>query len=178
MHLRLSYISLLSAIICFIMSCARDINKTESFRDIFDHYRDQEGVMAFSIPPSLIGLILEQSEEGDNEVASLMKDLSAFRIMSLVDNKNHQDTTNNMFRVVNDFTIRNGFNDFFIVSSSEENIVIKVKEDKEILSEAIIMFSEKEGLTVIHLRGNIKPENIARLVNSDIIQEIEGIYSR
>ena len=57
MHLRLGYIIGLSAIICLFISCARDINKTESFRDIFDYYRDQEGVMAFSIPPSLIGLI-------------------------------------------------------------------------------------------------------------------------
>lgn len=178
MLLKLSYITGLFAITCLFISCTRDINKTESFKDIFDYYKNREGVIAFSIPPSLIGLILDQSEKGENEMASLMKDLSAFRIISWKDTGNIQDTSDNMHKVVDDFTIRNDFKDFFVARSSEENILIRVKEDNDILSEAIIMFSEKEGLTVIHLRGNIKPENIANLVNSDIIQEIEGIYLR
>ncbi len=83
-----------------------------------------------------------------------------------------------MFQVINDFTIRNGFNDFFVVRSSEENIIIRVMESEDMISEAIIMFSEDNGLTVINLKGNIKPENVAKLIDSEVFQDLEELYSR
>lgn len=178
MNVRPDFSGVLCAIICLFISCTPDINKTESFRDIFDYYRDQEGIMAFSIPPSLFGLILGQGEEEEDEIVSLMKDLSAFRIISLKETGIYQNTKDDMFKVINEFTLRNGFNDFFIMRNSEENIIIKVKENKDILSEAIIIFSEEGGLTVINLRGNIKPDNIAKLINSNVFQDIKGLYTK
>jgi len=178
MRFRLNLLYLLCSIICLFISCTTDIHKTESFRDIFDFYRNQEGVMAFSFPPSLIGLILDQGENDDDEMVSLMKDLSAFRIISLKDTGINQNITNDMFQVINDFTIRNGFNDFFVVRSSEENIIIRVMESEDMISEAIIMFSEDNGLTVINLKGNIKPENVAKLIDSEVFQDLEELYSR
>jgi len=180
MNVRLDFSGVLCVIICLFISCTTDINKTESFRDIFDYYRDQEGIIAFSIPPSLLGLILGQAEEDEDEdeIISLMKDLSAFRLISLKETGIYQNTKDDMFQVINDFTLRNGFNDFFIMRNSEENIIIKVKENKDILSEAIIIFSEEGGLTVINLRGNIKPDNIGKLINSNVFQDIEGLYTK
>lgn len=178
MNIRLALYSVIFAIICLFISCTRDINKTASFRDIFDHYRDQQGITAFSIPPSLVGLIMSQSDEGDNDLATLMKDLSAFRIIILEKNEKNQVMEDELFHVINDFTLRNGFNDFFVMRNSEENIMIKVKEDKNMISEAILLFTGEEGLTVINLRGNIKPENIAKLIDSGVIQDIEGWYMR
>ncbi len=178
MNIKLEFYSVVFAIICLFISCTRDINKTASFRDIFDHYRDQQGITAFSIPPSLVGLIMNQSDEGDNDLATLMKDLSAFKIIILEGNGKNQGMKDEMFHVINDFTLRNGFNDFFVMRNREENIMISVKENKDIISEAIILFTGEEGLTVINLRGNIKPENIAKLIDSGVIHDIEGWYIR
>ncbi|KPK79898.1 MAG: hypothetical protein AMS27_17535 [Bacteroides sp. SM23_62_1] len=165
-------------ILGMIISCTTDINKTESFRDIFDYYRDQENIIAFSVPPSLIGLILEQAEQDENELITLMKDLSSFRIISLKEQDTDQHIKDDMFNVINEFTIRNEFKDFFILRNSEDNIIIRIKENKEIIGEAIIMVTEEEGLTVINLRGKIEPDNITRLMNSSVIQDIEELYSR
>jgi len=107
-----------------------------------------------------------------------MKDLSAFKIIILEGNGKNQGMKDEMFHVINDFTLRNGFNDFFVMRNREENIMISVKENKDIISEAIILFTGEEGLTVINLRGNIKPENIAKLIDSGVIHDIEGWYIR
>jgi len=178
MNARFNLFGISLALLFIFISCTRDINKTESFRDIFDYYRDQEGVTAFSIPPSLIGLILSRSDESENELASMMKDLSVFKMILLEESIENQGIKDNMYNVINGFTLRNGFNDFFIIRSSEENMIIRVKESKEIISEAIIMFLGEEGFTVINLRGNINPENIAKLLNSGVIQDIEALYTR
>ncbi len=178
MNIRIAFCSVFFAINCLFISCTRDINKTASFRDIFDHYRDQQGITAFSIPPSLVGLIMSQSDEGDNALTSLMKDLSDFKMILLEETVKNQGMEDEIFHVINDFTLRNGFNDFFIMRNREENIMIRVKENKDMISEAIILFTGEEGLTVINLRGNIKPENIAKLLDSGVIQDIGEWYIR
>jgi len=107
-------ISLLFVLSIGIISCTSNIYKTSSFKDIFDHYRSQSGIVAFSVPPALFSLLLDQADDNSlSDFSSLLKDLSSFRMIVLENENQFETRKDELFDVVNQFTLRNEFNDFF-----------------------------------------------------------------
>jgi len=162
--------------ICF--SCTYDLTKTDSFRDIFDHYRSKQGILAFSVPPALFSIILNHAEEGEtselSEFSELLKDLSAFRMIILETDDQFVTRKDELSEVIFSFTQRNGYNDLFRIQSEDDNIAIKILEGKETIKEAILVISSDDSFTVINLRGNIRPDHFRKLAESGIFEDLEG----
>ena len=115
-----------------LISCTSNIHKTSSFKDIFDHYRSQSGIVAFSVPPALFSLLLDQADDSDlNDLSSLLKDLSAFRMIILENEQQFESRKDEMFDVVNQFTDRNEFNDFFAMRGGQDDLIIKVRDNND-----------------------------------------------
>ena len=165
-------ISLLLIICMGMISCTSNIHKTSSFKDIFDHYRSQSGIVAFSVPPALFSLLLDQTDDNDlSDFSDLLKDLSAFRMMVLENENQFESRRDELFDVVNQFTIRNEFNDFFTMRGGEDDLIIKVRDNDNIIREAIILIGAEDSFTVVNLKGEIRPEYFTRLAESGVLEQ-------
>jgi len=155
-----------------IQSCTSNIHETSSFKDIFDHYRSQSGIVAFSVPPALFGLLMDNvSDSSMNDFTSLLKDLSAFR-MIVLENENQFDAKKKeIFDVVYQFTVRNEFNDFFTMRGGQDDLIIKVRDKDNTIQEAVILLGAEDSFTVVNLKGNIRPEYFTRLAESGFLEE-------
>ena len=165
-------ISFLVILVIGTISCTSNIHKTSSFKDIFDHYRSQSGIVAFSVPPALFSLLLNQADDNNlNDLSDLLKDLSAFRMIVLEDENQFESKRDELFDVVNQFTVRNEYNDFFVMRGGQEDLVIKVRENNNTIQEAIIIIGAEDSFTVVNLKGAIRPEYFTRLAESGFLEE-------
>ena len=106
-----------------------------------------------------------------NDFTSLLKDLSAFR-MIVLENENQFDAKKKeIFDVVYQFTVRNEFNDFFTMRGGQDDLIIKVRDKDNTIQEAVILLGAEDSFTVVNLKGNIRPEYFTRLAESGFLEE-------
>ena len=55
-----------------LTACGQNMEKATSFKIIFDHYKAREYIMAISLPPGLVGLVLP---EGGREILSRVRSI-------------------------------------------------------------------------------------------------------
>lgn len=161
-----------------ILSCTTNLDKTSSFKDVFDYYRSQPGVVAFSLPPALFSLILDQAEDSDlRDISSLLKDLSAFRMIVLENDKQFETKKEELFDVVYQFTVRNAYNDFFTMRGGQNDLIIKVRDSDDIIREAVIIIGAEDSFAVLNLKGDIHPEYFTRLAESGFLEDLKDLKS-
>lgn len=154
------------------LSCSRSLEQTESFSDIFDHYRDKPGIVAISFPPGLISLVMDKNAEDENDLISLFKDLSVFRMLLIEQDSSFGERKVELDGVIRDFTIRNDFVYLLDIENTQEKIMIKIREKKDIIREAIILVSGQDTFVAINLRGNIKPKHLSHLASTGELLKI------
>jgi len=157
---------LLVTMMALLTSCKSDPGQAASFKTIFDHYRDQGGIVAISFPPGLLGLFLSDSDPDQAELKELMQDLSSFQMLYLAEGSPDATLLSNLKSDVSSFTYRNEFQDLFRIQNSEEDIVIRILEKDNIVHEAVLMLNGGDGIYVIDLRGNISTGLFTRLAES------------
>jgi hypothetical protein len=169
------YLYLLAGFFLLLQSCTADTDKAKSFKAVFDHYREREGVTAISFPPGLVGLFLSDSDPDQAELKSLMQELTTFRMLSVSDSSGDTGTAGEMSAAVADFTTRNEFQDLFRIQTGGEDIFIRVLEKEGIISEAIVMLNADDTFFVIDLRGNIAMEHFTRLAQEGYLEGLTGL---
>ncbi len=110
----------------FFSSCGRGPEKAASFKAIFDHYRSDEDVVAVSLPPGLLGLLLPGEDPEMAELKELMGELSSFRMLSVEANSSSSEITGELRSAVNDFTYREEFSDLFRLQNGQDDIHIRI----------------------------------------------------
>jgi hypothetical protein len=159
-------------LLVFLSGCSSSLEKTRSFKTIFDHYRDEEGVGAIGFPPGLLSLVLNQDDPEQGELKGLMKELSSFSMLFLEEGADAVDVKNDLSSVVTEFTRRNEFQDLFRLQSGGDNMFIRIQEKDGMVREAILMIDSDESFAVIDLRGNIDIRHFTRLVEGGYLQEL------
>ena len=169
-----SYLSLI--FLLFILAgCHSSLEKTSSFKTIFDHYRDKDGVMAIGFPPGLLGLVLDQDDPEQAELKGLMKELSSFSMLVVEEGSASGDLKEDMRSIVTDFTGRNEFQDLFRVQSGDDDMFIRIQENEGMVREAVLMIHAEESFTVIDLRGNIDMKFFTRLVEGGYLNDLTNL---
>jgi hypothetical protein len=156
----------------FLSGCSSSLEKTRSFKTIFDHYRDKEGVGAIGFPPGLLSLVLNQDDPEQGELKGLMKELSSFSMLFLEEGVDAGDVKNDLSSVVTDFTNRNEFQDLFRLQSDGDDMFIRIQEKDGIVREVVLMIDSDESFAVIDLKGNIDIKHFTRLVEGGYLQEL------
>jgi len=165
-----------SLLLLFLLSClsgcSSNLEKTRSFKTIFDHYRDKDGVGAIGFPPGLLSLVLDQDDAEQGELKGLMKELSSFNMLFVEEGSEAIELKEELSTVVRDFTGRNEFQDLFRLQSGGEDMFIRIQEKDGIVREAILMIDSDESFTVIDLRGNIDMKHFTRLVEGGYLNDL------
>ena len=155
--------------------CMPSLEKTASFKTIFDQYRDSENIMAISFPPGLVGLFLSDSDPGQAELKKLMQELSSFRMLFLEEGTMNDDLAEELRETVNGFTSRNGFQDLLRIQTEDEDIFIRIQEKNGVVKEAILMMSADDNFYVIDLRGDISIDHFMRLSEGGYLDELYSL---
>lgn len=155
--------------------CKPSLEKTASFKAVFNHYRDREDIVAISFPPGLVGLFLSDNDPGQAELKKLMQELSAFRMLSVKEGSLDADLEEELRSTVNGFTERNEFQDLFRMQTGGEDIFIRIQEKNGMVREAILMLSVAESFFVIDLRGNISLAHFTRLAEGGYLDELTSL---
>jgi len=166
---RTLFLILLIQITC--LGCTPDLDKASSFKTIFNHYRTGEEVIAISLPPSLISLVMQQAGE-ENELMQLFRDLSSFSLLTLERQKTPQETYDEFGKVLKSYSVNNHFVDMFFVNSAAEEFYIKVREKDDHIQEALIVIGSPDSYTAIDLRGNIDPKLLTNLAEQGGLMDI------
>jgi hypothetical protein len=163
---------LLIFLLAGISGCHASLEKTRTFKTIFDHYRSRDGITAIGFPPGLLSIILDGEEPEQAELKRLMKELSSFSMLVVEEGTAALDLKEDLGTTVTDFTGRNGFQDLFRVQSGGDDMLIRIKEKEDMVSEAVLMMDSDDGFVVIDLRGNIDIKYFTRLVESGYLSEL------
>ncbi len=164
-------LSLLILLPC-LSGCSTNMEKSRSFKTIFDHYRDKDGVGAIGFPPGLLSLVLDQDDPEQGELKGLMKELSSFSMLFVEEGSEAGDIKDDFSTVVSDFTSRNEFQDLFRLQSGGDDMFIRIQEKDGMVREAILMIDSDESFAVIDLRGNIDIEHFTRLVEGGYLNDL------
>lgn len=167
-----SLTALILSIGMLMQGCMSDPYKTRSFKNVFDHYRVQEGIEAISFPPGIVRIFLSDTDPDQAEIKKLMQDLSSFRMLILdTDAETREEGVGTELReAVNDFTIRNEFQDLFRMQSAGQDIFIRILEKDGTVKEALLMFDSDGSFFVINLRGDISLEHFTRLLEGGYLE--------
>lgn len=156
----------------FLPACQTTPEEAKSFRAIFDHYREIEGVTAISFPPSLAGLFLSGDDPDQAELKGLMQELSTFRMLTV--DKGNDTLLQEMNASVTSFTGRNEFQDLFRIQAEDDDIFIRIREEDGIVSEAVMMVSGEDGFFVMQLKGEIRLGHFTSLAESGNLEKLTG----
>jgi len=165
-----------SILLLFLLSClsgcSSNLEKSRSFKTIFDHYRAKNGVGAIGFPPGLLGLVLDQDDPEQVELKGLMKELSSFSMLFVEEGSEAVELKEELSMVVTDFTGRNEFQDLFRLQSGGDDMFIRIREKDGMVQEAILMIDSDESFAVIDLRGNIDMKHFTRLVEGGYLNDL------
>lgn len=162
-------------LLSFLYGCHSSLEKTRSFKAIFDHYRDKDGVAAIGFPPGLLSLVLDQEDPQQVELKGLMKELSSFSMLIVEEGPEAGELKEDISTIVADFTSRNEFQDLFRLQSGGDDMFIRIQEKDGMVREAILMMDSGESFAVIDLRGNIELKYFTRLMEGGYLQELTGL---
>lgn len=158
-----------------IQGCSPSLEKAKSFKTVFDHYRDQDGISAIGFPPGLVGLFLSEEDPEQAELKKLIQELSAFRMLYTEEEGTLDPGLAGELRAtVSDFTSRNQFTDLFSMQADGENLFIKIQEKDGLVREAILMMHSEDQLYVIDLRGNISLEHFTGFIEGGYAGALTG----
>jgi len=155
-----------------LSGCSSNVEKSRSFKTIFDHYRDKDGVGAIGFPPGLLSLVLDQDDPEQGELKGLMKELSSFSMLFVEEGSEAVDMKEELSTVVTDFTGRNEFQDLFRLQSGGDDMFIRILEKDGRVREAILMIDSDDNFAVIDLRGNIDIKHFSRLVEGGYLNDL------
>jgi hypothetical protein len=174
--------ALMLALVLILGACTPDIDRTKSFKTIFDHYRQKEEMVAISFPPGLVGIFLSDTDPDQAELKKLMQQLSSFRMLSVENSAGSAEAANSspalvddLRQVVTGFTSRNGFQDLFSMQSGGQDIFLRILENNGEVREAVLMMTADESFFVINLRGNISMEFFTRLAEGGYLQDLASM---
>ena len=163
---------LLLFLLSSLSGCSSNMEKSRSFKTIFDHYRNKDGVGAIGFPPGLLSLVLDQDDPEQGELKGLMKELSSFSMLFVEEGSEAGGLKEDLSTVVTDFTNRNEFQDLFRLQSGGDDMFIRIQEKDGMVQEAILMIDSDESFAVIDLRGNIDIKHFSRLVEGGYLQDL------
>ncbi len=155
-----------------LSGCSSNPDKTRSFKTIFDHYRNRDGVVAIGFPPGLLSLALDQNDPEQAELRGLMRELSSFSMLVVEDGAGAGDLKEDLGRQVTDFTARNEFQDLFRLQSGGDDMFIRIQEKNGMVREAVLMMNADDSFAVIDLRGNIEIKHFTRLVEGGYLLQL------
>lgn len=143
---------LLLLTLTLLISCG----STKSFQNFFNDHKRDVGVTAFQVPNFMRALLTSISPEINSLFGNVrdfkfitFNEISAAKQINLIDEL--------------DLVTNDKFTDILRQNSPEKSKIISVKENGDVVTQAIIFTSTLQKTTVFYLKGNFDPNQLKQL---------------
>lgn len=116
--------------------------------------------------PFIIHALKEDKE--DEEVLRLVRKIKKVRVMcvqidSLSDNQTYRQA---MSQQIDKFIRKKHYEEYATIRSKGQKVAIHARQDGDLIRELMIQtISPKDGEVYVHVKANISPEDLSRLIN-------------
>ncbi|QOD62145.1 DUF4252 domain-containing protein [Polaribacter haliotis] len=151
-------------IICislFLFSCGSG----KSFQSFFNDHKSDLGVTAFQVPNFMRALLTNISPE----INDLFGNVRDFKVITF--NDISKEKQSQLIGEMNLVTNSN-FTDILRTNTEEKTKIISVKENGDIVSQAIIFNSTLAKTSVIYLKGRFDPNQLKQLSETNQFEEL------
>ena len=153
------------AILCFVFLFSCGTGK--SFQSFFNDHKRDLGVTAFQVPNFMRALLTNISPE----INSLFGNVKDFKFITFNDISTVKQNT--LIEEMNLVT-ENNFTDILRTNTSEKTKIISVKENGDVVTQAIIFNSTLAKTSVIYLKGNFDPNKLKQLSETNQFENLSS----
>ena len=138
---------------------------------IFNKYEDREGVESVTISPALFSL-MRNGNSGDDKTRELISKISGLRILTLNDRTvSGGRATREALITELQTVVRRNFEEIMKVNSSGERVELYIQHNqncRDCKSALLLINSDSNSVTVLHLAGTIDKTLIDAVMNGEI----------
>ncbi|WP_288955007.1 DUF4252 domain-containing protein [uncultured Polaribacter sp.] len=145
----------------FLFSCATG----KSFQSFFNDHKRDMGVTAFQVPNFMRALLTNISPELNNLFGNV-KDFKFITFSEITKEKQQK-----LIEQIN-LVINNNFTDILRTNTQEKTKIISVKENSDLVSQAIIFNTTLAKSSVIYLKGNFDPNRLRHLTKTNQFENL------
>ncbi|MCL7753805.1 DUF4252 domain-containing protein [Polaribacter sp. Z022] len=147
----------------FLISCGSG----KSFQSFFNDHKRDLGVTAFQVPNFMRALLTNISPEINN----LFGNVKDFKFITFND---ISTTKQNTLIEEMDLVTANNFTDILRTNTVDKTKIISVKENGDVVTQAIIFNSTLAKTSVIYLKGNFDPNKIKQLSETNQFEDLSN----
>ena len=156
-------ITILLFSLLMLLSCGSG----KSFQSFFNDHKRDLGVTAFQVPNFMRALLTNISPEINNLFGNVkdfkfitFTDITAFKQQTLIQEM--------------DLMTNNSFTDILSTNTVEKTKIISVKEDGDVVTQAIIFNSTLAKTSVIYLKGRFDPNKLKQLSETNQFENLSN----
>lgn len=145
----------------FLFSCASG----KSFQSFFNNHKKDIGVTAFQVPNFMKALLTNISPEINN----LFGNVNDFKFITF-----SEITKEKQQKIIEEINLvtSNNFTDILRTNTQEKTKIISVKENGDVVTQAIIFNSTLAKSSVIYLKGNFDPNRLRQLSETNQFESL------
>jgi hypothetical protein len=166
MH-KLILIILVAAVFSF--SCKRE---KKGIDDIFSEYERQDGVSMIKLPPALFLALLQKNE---NVPDLSIDNIDLVRFLTFNKTGSNNLAGKLILKEITSDLDGLKFEDLLRYSKSGYEVVVKILETGEYISDLIVIINDNENPMVVGVSGKFKTDDITRLASEIDFNSFKGI---
>ena len=139
----------------------------KSFQSFFNDHKRDLGVTAFQVPNFMRALLTNISPE----INSLFGNVKDFKFITFTDISTLKQQT--LIQEM-DLMTNNSFTDILSTNTVEKTKIISVKENGNVITQAIIFNSTLEKTSVIYLKGRFDPNTLKHLSETNQFENLSN----
>lgn len=161
-NMKTKFITFLAAFL-LLVSCGSG----KTFQSFFNNHKKDIGVTAFQVPNFMRALLTNISPEINNLFGNV-KDFKFITFNNI--SKQKQNLLINEMNLVTD----NNFTDMLRSNQPEKTKIVSVKEDGDVVTQAIIFNSTLAKTSVFYLKGRFDPNQIKKLSDENQFENLSN----
>ena len=167
----LIFLVITAVLLIFSSSCQN--NRGKAVRDIFEKYEGDEGIYIFRIPPGLVNLLLDKSDE--TGLVELLAKMEMIKVI-ICDKSSGSEKRDNILEDFNQRLSEESFEDLLMINNSDHSVRFKIHEDETgNIDEIMMLMKENDSFLGLSIVGNLTYDQISMLTNKVKIDDFRNI---
>ncbi len=144
-------------------------NDPVAFKEFYNKYKSEDGFISVNVPIGLIGLFVNSEDQDLNDLMDNIDD-----IHFLIYNGESRNGSQ-LAGELKDKLKPRWYRDFMIENEGDEKIEFKVRADRKLIHEVVMIVSSNDTFVVMSIVGEITPEQVKELSKSIDLDGINGL---
>ncbi len=159
-------------LIIFVLAAMSLSAQNKVIDKMFEKYGDRDGYTSVVITKYMFNLFSSVETEEDDEYLNMIKNLKNIRILS---GPEGGEEGVNFYEEIMGKLPEKEYEELMVIRESGTNIKFLVKEDKDIITELLMVVGGKDENVLISITGNIDMKTVSKLSKSMGIEGMENL---